>query len=169
MRRFHKGRVDIYQSVLPSVKRFCDAAMTVIARSESIEDDRSMLQSLFNAAVKDHGSLLMRVSQGGGFAAHLYALQEVIAPEESSPTLFAKDSIYAKTRPGKLMTDCAEWLDVIQDGGFAMPDPEFVWVHYEFGDDGCNFAIRGPETRLGEFVASLKKAGEFVRSMLNVE
>jgi len=167
MRPFHKGRVDIYQSVLPSVKDFCEAAMAAIRRSKKSEDHTSLLRPLLNTAVKAHGNLLTRVSQGRGFAAHLYALQEVIAPDESNPALFGKESIYAKTRPGKLLTDCAEWVGGIQDGGFAMPDPEFVRVHYEIDDRGCDFAIRGPEGKAGEFVAALKRAVQFVKHLLD--
>lgn len=130
MRPFHKGRVDIYQAILPSIKTFCAAINTRLG-SRSY----ASLRPLFDDAVKAHTNLLARVSRGGGFAGHMYALQEVIEPGEPVPALFS-DPIYARTRPAKLMTDCAQWLDAIQEGGFAMPDPEHVWVHYEIDDSG---------------------------------
>ena len=33
------------------------------------------------------------------------------------------------------MTDCVDHLDIVQEGGMARPDPEFVNVHYEVGAD----------------------------------
>ena len=135
MRTFHKGRVDIYQAVIPPIRDFC-AAMKAEAALQTGRQKKKPLRPLFDEAARAHTALLARVSQGRGFAGHMYALQEVVAPDEQTPALFSSDSAYAKTRPSKLMTDCAEWLDGIQDGGFAMPDPEHVWVHYEIDDTG---------------------------------
>lgn len=132
MRPFHKGRVDIYQAVIPPIADFC-AAMKASSHNKQ---EKVSLRYLFDAAARAHAALLARVSQGRGFAAHMYALQEVVREDQQIPALFDKASVYKKTRPGKLMTDCAEWLDGIQDGGFAMPDPEHVWVHYEIDDNG---------------------------------
>ena len=131
MRNFHKGRVDIYQAVIPPIRDFCFAMKNAKTQNENMKP----LRSLFDDAARAHAALLAQVSQGRGFAGHMYALQEVVGPGEEMPALF-KDGIYAKTRPAKLMTDCAEWRDGIQDGGFAMPDPEHVWVHYEIDDTG---------------------------------
>ena len=128
MRAFHKGRVDIMQVIVPEVADFCAAALD---DSVPIEKRRT----LFYDAVKAHNNNLVRVSRGRGFAGHLYALQEVIQDGEEQPALFA-NSIYAKTRPSKIMTDCTEWTNsMLQQGGWVMPDPEHVWIHYDVDDE----------------------------------
>ncbi|KAI9689894.1 MAG: hypothetical protein M1822_009776 [Bathelium mastoideum] len=160
MRSFHKGRVDIFQTVLPSVARFC-AAMQNPRPLES----QSNLRQLFSEAAKSLTATLMRVSRGRGFAAHLYALQEVVGPDEEVPLLF-RDPTYSRTRPAKIMTDCVPWQDVIQDGGFVMPDPDFVWVHYEVREDSCWYAIKGPLGKTRLFLDALEVAGEKVRILL---
>ena len=57
---------------------------------------------------------------------------------QEMPLLF-RDSkyltVYTKTRPGKIMTDCVQCQHVLQDAEFVMPDPEFMWVHYEVQHD----------------------------------
>ena len=75
--------------------------------------------------------------RGYGLTHHLYALQEVVRPDqgETMPSL-STDPTYARTRPAKLMTDCAEWLEDNQEGSFAMADPDFVLVHYEIDGHG---------------------------------
>ncbi|KAL2044068.1 hypothetical protein ABVK25_012498 [Lepraria finkii] len=129
MRTFQKGRVDIFQTVLPSVADFCTAI-----RDADRSASKPTLRRQFHEASKNLTTTLMRVSRGGGFAAHLYALQEVIRKDEDTPLLFT-DLTYSKTRPAKLMTDCVQWQDVLQEGGFFMQDLEHVWVHYEVRDD----------------------------------
>ncbi|KAL8787994.1 MAG: hypothetical protein Q9213_001886 [Squamulea squamosa] len=127
MRSFHKGRVDIIQSVLPPVAAFCtamrDPNTTIPKRRE-----------LLNDAIKIYTSAVTRISRGRGFAHHLYALQEMVAPGEEIPEMF-RDEMYAKTRPGKIMTDCVPFARAITEGGFVMPDVEHVWVHYEVEEE----------------------------------
>lgn len=129
MRPFHKGRVDIMQVILPQVASFCASAL---------DDNIPALarRALFFEAVKAHNNNVTRVSRGRGFAGHLYALQEVLQEDEELPTLFT-NPIYARTRPAKIMTDCTEWTNsLLQEGGWVMPDPEHVWVHYDVDDEG---------------------------------
>lgn len=129
MRAFYKGRVDIVQVVLPAVHAFCASAL----------DSRipaSRRKALFLAAAQAHTLNVLRASRGRGFAGHLYALQEVRREGEDLPNIFT-DPTYAKTRPAKIMTDCTEWAnDVMQEGGWVMPDPEHVWIHYDVQDEG---------------------------------
>ena len=128
MRAFHKGRVDIIQSVLPPVAEFCAAMRDGSAKA-------TLRRELFYEASKAYTNAVTRISRGRGFAHHLYALQEVRKADEEEPMLF-KDPIYAQTRPAKIMTDCVAWEGAISEGGFVMPDPEHVWVHYEVDEDG---------------------------------
>ncbi|KAL8766387.1 MAG: hypothetical protein Q9209_006821 [Squamulea sp. 1 TL-2023] len=127
MRSFHKGRVDIIQSVLPPVAAFCtamrDPKTTIPKRRELLHD-----------AIKSYTSAVTRISRGRGFAHHLYALQEVVAPDEEIPEMF-RDEMYARTRPGKIMTDCVPFAGAITEAGFVMPDVEHVWVHYEVDEE----------------------------------
>ena len=94
-------------------------------------------RSLFNLAAKQHASLLASVYRGHGLTHHLYALQEMVRPDqgETMPSLFT-DPTYARKRPAKLRTDYAEWLEDIQESSFAMADPDFVLVHYEIDEYG---------------------------------
>ena len=140
MRVFNKGRAGMYQAVLPSVAAFC--AVMQDGTADSLKEpmggsDQSHVRKLFNAAAKEHASLLATVYRGHGFTHHLYALQEVVRSDQGEvmPSLFT-DPIYARTRPTKLMTDCQEWLGTIEEAGFAMPDPDFVLVHYEISENG---------------------------------
>ena len=128
MRPFYMGRVDIVQVVLPEVAEFCTTALnTAVPAFER--------KALFFEAAKAHNKNILRASRGHGFAGHLYSLQEVLRDDEDLPTLFS-DPTYGRTRPAKLMTDCSEWVkSVIQEGGWVMPDPEHVWVHYDIFDD----------------------------------
>ncbi|KAL8722144.1 MAG: hypothetical protein Q9181_007555 [Wetmoreana brouardii] len=170
MRPFHKGRVDIYQSVLQPTKAFCSAAASPDSpykQKASEADGSSVLRPLFDTAVKAHTNLLARVSQGRGLVATCTLYKKSCSPGEELPPLFDAESAYAKTRPGKLITDCTEWLSKIQDAGFAMPDPEFVWVHYEIDESGCDFAIRAPEGRAADFIEALKMAAGLVKKMLD--
>ena len=128
MRAFRKGRVDIMQVIVPEVADFCAAAL-----DESVPT--TTRRALFYDAVKAHNNNLVRVSRGRGFAGHLYALQEVVQDGEEQPSLFTNPT-YAKTRPSKIMTDCTEWTNsLLQEGGWVMPDPEHVWVHYDVDDE----------------------------------
>lgn len=127
-RVFHKGRVDIIQVVLPAIAKFCASAQ---------REDMSVgfRRKLFYEAARAHVNTATRIARGRGFAAHLYALQEVIEEGEEMPILFS-DSTYSKTRPGKIMTDCTEGRSALQEGGFMMPDSEHVWVHYKVEENG---------------------------------
>ncbi|KAL9095179.1 MAG: hypothetical protein Q9165_002435 [Trypethelium subeluteriae] len=159
MRPFHKGRVDIIQTALPEVVGFCQAALDAqIQPAEKRE-------RLMNAA-QAHTVNLVRASRGRGFAGHLYALQEVRMEGETEPCLFT-DPVYSRTRPAKIMTDCTEWTnETFLEGGWVMPDPEHVWVHYEVGDGGCNFFIKTPKTQAVVFTEKLKEAVNLVAAIL---
>ena len=138
LRTFQEGRNDMYQAVLPSVGAFCAAMQGTLTTMDTVAEQKwgpdNMIQKrrLFDLAAQQHSDLLSRVARGHGFNHHLAALQEVLRTEEGEvlPALMT-DPIFTRIKPTKLMTDCAEWLGDIQDGGMTMPDPEFVWVHYE--------------------------------------
>ncbi|KAF2464811.1 uncharacterized protein BDR25DRAFT_380712 [Lindgomyces ingoldianus] len=132
MRSFRRGRVDIVQTVLPIVFRFCTAALKDRVNDQSLLTE---MRSLFLAAAQAHTVNVTRASRGFGFAGHLYALQEMRKGEEPALELFI-DPTYQRTRPAKLMTDCTDWTNgLFQEGGWVMPDPEHVWIHYEVLDE----------------------------------
>ena len=164
MRTFDKGRVDIIQTVLPEVADFCTAVRS-FSSSTSTNLPKTELRELFHKAAKAHTNAVTRISRGRGFAHHLYALQEVRNEGEEVPSLF-KDPMYSKTRPGKIMTDCVDWEDAISEGGYAMPDPEHVWVHYQVDEERCRFAVKAPMGRAEEFIGSLEKAARAVKDLL---
>ncbi len=127
MRPFYKGRVEIIQTALPPLFEFC-ASMQDKTRSASYR------RSLSYEAAKALTNTMTRISRGGGFASHLYALQEVVEEGEELPLLFL-DPTYANTRPRKIMTSSVPWQDSLQEAGFALPDPESLWVQYEVDND----------------------------------
>ena len=128
MRTFNKGRVEIMQVVSPAVAEFCAAA-------NSPDVSISTRRQLFYEAARAHTKTATRVARGRGFAGHLYALQEVLREGEDMPALFT-DPTYSRTQPGKIMTDCTESEDALQEGGFMMPDWEHVWVRCQVQEDG---------------------------------
>ena len=165
MRTFDKGRVDIIQTVLPEVADFCTAMRSASSSSTNTNLPQTRLRELFHKAAKAHTNAVTRISRGRGFAHHLYALQEVRNEGEEVPSLF-KDTMYSKTRPGKIMTDCVDWEDAISEGGYVMPDPEHVWVHYQVDEERCRFAVKAPMGRAAEFVDKLELAAKAVKELL---
>ncbi|KAL8717594.1 MAG: hypothetical protein Q9225_005174 [Loekoesia sp. 1 TL-2023] len=133
MRAFHKGRVDLVQAVLPPVADFCNAM-----------NDPTILQpirrDLFYKAAKAYTSAVNRISRGRGFTQHIYALQEV-AEEKEKILWLGEDSVYRRTRPAKIMTDCTNWENAITEGGYPMPDPEHLWIHYEVLDASDDWKV----------------------------
>ncbi|KAF4637761.1 hypothetical protein G7Y89_g319 [Cudoniella acicularis] len=161
LRTFHKGRVDIIQAVQPAVYAFC---ASTIDSSVPLNEQRK----LFFEAAKEHTTTLSRVSRGRGFVGHLYALQEVCREDEKLPRLFDSDGMYHKTRPAKIMTDCVEVdSSFVTEAGFMMPDPDFIWVHYEVEDHGCKIYIKGPKDKTSIFFAALEKAVSKVEELLD--
>ncbi len=77
-----------------------------------------------------------------------------------------RDPMYVKLRPGKTMTDCVDWEGAISEPGYAMEDPEHVWVLYEVGDDMCRFGIKAPIDRSELFIEKLEVAAGAVRLLL---
>lgn len=111
---------------------------------------------------------MMRISRGRGFLAHLEALKAVLQPDETVPGLFTDPTweLMRVTSVRKIKTDASEDM-MIQEGGYLMPDPESVFVHYEVEDDGCKFFVQSTEGRTGEFCATLERAAGIVESIFN--
>ena len=136
MRPFRKGRVELIQAVLPPVAEFC-------ASMQNRQKDSAATQlkrTLFYNAIKAYNNTMTRISRGGGFMGHLYALQEVLEEGEETPQLFL-DPSYEATRPKKIMTSTIPWQDSLQEAGsdFFLSDPEHIWIQYEVGDERCVF------------------------------
>lgn len=166
LRAFHRGRVDIIQTVLPSMYKFCSAALQ---DSEPTLDYYSELRALFVAATQAHTVNVTRASRGLGFAGHFYALQEVLREDEDLPDIFA-DPTYQRTRPAKLMTDCADWTSgLMMDGGWVMPYPDHVWVHYEVMNEEAKLYVKAPVGCLTDFYQALERAAGIIGAVLDVD
>lgn len=162
MMPFRFGRLDWIQSVSPAMFKICEAAF-----DESI--DISRRSKLLREAASTHTSTMTRISRGRGFAAHLEALREIAQQEGMSLDLF-KDptwSMMSVTSARKLKTDASEGMNV-QEAGFFMPDPESVFVHYEFEELGCRLFVQSPQGRTNKFCEALEKAAKQVRQLLMV-
>jgi hypothetical protein len=121
---FYRGRVEINQVTLPSVVSFTTAALD---SSVTISTRRKLL---FNAA-KIHANSVTRAVRGRGFDRHMTSLSQMVRDDEEVPELF-KDIVYQRSRPRKIMSHCHE--TGMAEKGFALRDPDAVWVHYEVED-----------------------------------
>lgn len=164
LRGFHRGRVDIIQTVTPSMYNFCSAALQ---DPDFDFDQRGELRRLFAAATQAHTINVTRASRGLGFAGHFYALQEVLHEDEGLPDIFT-DPTYQRTRPAKLMTDCTDWTaGFMLDGGWVMPHPDHVWVHYEVMNEEAKLFVKAPAGRLKDFSQSLQRAASIIQTLLD--
>lgn len=149
MMPFHKGRLDWMQVVSPAMVAFCRAAAAAIptAGNKTGLETLSELRTLIRKAAMVHVRIMTRIARGRGFAAHMEALHEIVVEQllpEDVPALF-RDQTWEKiirvTNTRKIKTDASEEMMVLE-GGFYMPDPESVLVHYEIEDDGGHFYIQ---------------------------
>ena len=69
----------IWNTIIYLIARFCAAC-----QDKDSSTNTNRLRQLFHEAVKSLTATLTRVSRGRGFAAHLYALQEVVGEDEDS-------------------------------------------------------------------------------------
>lgn len=158
---FAKGRLDWIQAVSEPMVAFCRAAI-----DDSVPD--ADLYDLLKRAAITHTSLRTRVARGHGYAAHLEALREVLRDDEPVPTMF-EDTTWEMmhvTHVRKLKTDASDGL-MVQEGGFFMPDPESVFVHYEADEEKCLFYVQSTEGRATAFCNALTQATKKVRSLLD--
>ncbi|KAL8902296.1 MAG: hypothetical protein Q9207_004780 [Kuettlingeria erythrocarpa] len=165
---FYKGRLDWIQTVSPTMKAFCRAALDGLTPT-------SETRTLLREAVTMHTSLLIRTSRGLGCMAHLEALNELArrdAEGTALPGIF-DDPVWAMmtvTSTRKIKTDAAEGL-CAQEAGFYMPDPESVLVHYDFEGEGkqCRFTVQSTVGRAEAFGEALQQAGDRVTRLLEEE
>jgi hypothetical protein len=158
LRAFRRGRVDIIQTVLPSMY----ALFRCAARpGRSVKAAQPVM-----AATQAHTSNVTRASRGLGFAGHMYALQEVVQEGETVPEIFS-DPTYPRTRPAKLMTDCVDWnSSPVAEGGWVMPDPEHVWVHYEVLNDDLKLFVKAPVGCTEAFHRAFERAAAIILDFL---
>ena len=160
MMHFDKGRLDWMQTISPAMAEFCEAAAGENAAP-------SECSKLFLDATAYHTATLSKIARGGGFAAHLNALSQLLEPGETMPSLFEGEvwNSMGVTSPKKLKTDNAEGM-LSQEAGFFMPDPESFFVHYEIGREGCEFFVQGPQGGTSRFVDILANAAVRVKKLL---
>ena len=169
---FYRGRVENNQITLPSAISFTVAALD---DSVPISDRRKLL---FNA-VKGHTNSVTRAVRGRGFDRHMTSLRQMLRENEEVPDLFV-DEVYQRSRPRKIMCHCHE--TAMAEKGFALRDPESIWVHFEVNEYryiilsqikvhtnlflSVNFSITGHVGKAEAFTTILKEALEQVRLLL---
>ena len=178
LRVFHKGRVDILQTVLPPVAEFCIAMLDPAVTTDARRD-------LFYEAVKAHSKTLTRISRGRGFGAHLRALREVVRDDEEVPLLF-RDLGYTKlTKPEKIRSSCMPLHDIYQEAGVVMPEPVEITVNYDVRNErhvyhppqrdwtdkidevsSCRVSIQGPVGRTARFFSLVEAAADEIKRLL---
>lgn len=157
---FEQGRLDWIQAVSEPMAAFCRAAIDA-----SVSD--AEVRHLLRQAATTHTVTRTRVARGHGYAAHLEALREVLRHDEPVPAIF-EDSTWEMmhvTNTRKLKTDASEGLEV-QEGGFFMPDPESVFVHYELEEERSLLFVQSTEGRAAAFCEALVLATGKVLSLL---
>lgn len=158
---FHNGRLDWMQVVSEPMHAFCQAAKDATTPNAKVYE-------LLQAAAKTHTVTRTRVARGHGFAAHLEALREVLQDDERVPALFQDSTwdLMHVTNTRKIKTDASDNM-LVQEGGFFMPDPESVWVHYEIEHDRCTFWVQSTKGCTARFCEALDKAAGRIQSVLD--
>ena len=160
---FHKGRLDWMQVVSEPMHAFCQAAKDALTPNAKV-------CKLLGADAKTHTATRTRLARGHGFAAYLEALREVLRDDEPVPALF-RDSAWNLmhvTNTRKIKTDPSDNM-LVQEGGFSMPDPVSVWVHYEIEHEKCVFWVQSTKGRAVKFCEILDKAAGGIQSALDGE
>ncbi|KAL3417438.1 mycocerosic acid synthase [Phlyctema vagabunda] len=156
---FYRGRVDINQVTVPAVVAFCNSAYD---ESITVSARRKLLYN----ATKTHANSVTRAVRGRGFDRYMTSLRQMLKEDEPVPELFT-DPVYLKSRPRKIMSHCHD--TGMLEKGFALRDPDSVWVHFEVQDASVRFSITGQIGQTERFENKLKEALETVKNLLNSE
>ncbi|KAM7216745.1 hypothetical protein V8F06_007855 [Rhypophila decipiens] len=144
--KYAKGRIDWLQTLTLEVVEFVDAALTLQSDSESSEEAHHQvslkdLGKRLKEVSISHVQNLQRVADGRGYVEGLYALMGTALAsaggrEEDLPELFRAE-VWRQTdrhlSQKRAKTDClgsGGYLRM-QEGGFLMPNPGSLFIHYE--------------------------------------
>ena len=93
--------------------------------------------------------------------AHLEALREVLPEGEEVPEIFLSETRTSMSvlSPKMIQTDASDGLmQVMDEAGFFMPEPERLFVHYEVEEREIRMLIQGTSDRPARFYEKLQSA-----------
>ncbi|KAF3395631.1 Compactin diketide synthase mokB [Talaromyces pinophilus] len=178
--KFSKGRIDWLQSLTPDIALWIESAIQYM-NDRTKRNDALKLATSLRDAVNGHTQALREVADGRGYVEHLYSLLGVAMTESQQegkalelPPLFKSTSWTFADRhatPKMAKTDClgsGGWLRM-QEGGFLMPNPNSVFVHYEVHHLDPLILVQGHEDDVSRFEKCLKQAVDTMRSIIEAE
>ncbi|KAK7756046.1 Type I Iterative PKS [Diatrype stigma] len=171
--KYAKGRIDWLQSLTPDIVRWIDAALGLFKQQGGCgEGDVADLAGKLKEAATGHVQSLRRVADGRGFVEPLYALMgAALAQDKPLPALFGSSAWKSSDRhlsPKMAKTDClgsGGYLRM-QEGGFLMPSPNTVFIHYEVHHADPLILVQGREGDVARFEGCLDEAVDIVRTVI---
>ncbi|KAI8631471.1 Aft9-1, partial [Xylariaceae sp. FL1651] len=167
--KFAKGRIDWLQSLTPDIVAWVDAAL---AFKQNGKGDVTELASKLKEAAISHVQSLQRVADGRGYVEPLYALMgTAVAEGKPLPALFKSAAWRYSDRHlslKKAKTDClgsGGYLRM-QEGGFLMPNPDCLFIHYEVHHADPLINVSGRDVDVARFQGCLNEALETVRAII---
>lgn len=167
--KYAKGRIDWLQSLTPDIVRWIEAALGF---KQERKGDVADLASKLKDAGAGHVQSLRRIADGRGYVEPLYALMGAALSEgKPLPALFESSAWKYSDRhlsPKMAKTDClgsGGYLRM-QEGGFLMPNPDTVFIHYEVHHADPLVLVQGREEDVARFEGCLDEAIETVRTVI---
>jgi acyl carrier protein len=167
--KFAKGRIDWLQSLTPDIVAWIEAAL---AFKQNGKGDVAELARKLKEVAISHVQSLQRVADGRGYVEPLYALMgTAVAEGKPLPALFDSAAWRYSDRhlsPKKVKTDClgsGGYLRM-QEGGFLMPNPDCLFIHYEVHHADPLIDVSGRAIDVARFQVCLNEALGTVRSII---
>ncbi|KAL6796280.1 polyketide synthase [Trichoderma sp. SZMC 28013] len=167
--KYARGRIDWLQNLTPDIVAWVEAALEF---KHGGKGDATELASKLKEATISHVQSLRRVADGRGYVESLYSLMGIaLAEGKEVPALFRSAAWKNSDRhlsPKKVKTDClgsGGYLRM-QEGGFLMPNPDSIFVHYEVHHSDPLVIVNGREDDTARFEGYLVEAMETVRTIV---
>ncbi|KKP00195.1 beta-ketoacyl synthase domain-containing protein [Trichoderma harzianum] len=167
--KYARGRIDWLQNLTPDIVSWIEAALEF---KRGDKGDTMELASQLKEAAISHVQSLQRVADGRGYVESLYALMGVaLAEGKQLPALFDSAAWKYSDRhlsAKKVKIDClgsGGYLRM-QEGGFLMPNPDCIFIHYEVHHPDPLVTVHGRESDVARFEGCLVEAMETVRTII---
>ncbi|GKT93954.1 polyketide synthase [Colletotrichum tofieldiae] len=161
--KYAQGRIDWLQTVTTDVAKWIEAVIEQGPTQPNSQSSSNLLAGL-RAAVAKHTQSVRQVADGQGFVEPLYALLGVAEEREQEvPSLFKTAAWMSSDRnatPKLVKTDClgsGGWLPM-QEGGFLMPNPNSLFIHYEVHHADPLVVVQGREEDVARYETCLDRA-----------
>ena len=169
--KYAQARIDWLQTLTPDIAAWVEKALEYQQQGAS---DVKQLGSGLKYAAFSHVQSVRRVADGHGFVEPLYSLLGIATAEKDKelPSLFESaawkfSDRHATTKRAK--TDClgsGGYLRM-QEGGFLMPNPETLFIHYEVHHVDPLINVNGREEDVERFERLLRECVKTVRSIID--